>query len=796
MPAPSPRPATLPGVLRAAGPALAAGLGLAAGFAILAVLPVGTVSSLAWWVPTTVTVATAGAVVGGVVSLERGRAPDGDWAQFLGGALLTVAVLLGAAALATPGVLGRRGLGSDPSSAGAWLVLLALTTLAVAVAATPPADPDGRLRGERFRRAPLAAGGLAVLTGLVLVAAVLVFTPLLPELGSLRHPTVAGRVLEVVPLVAMEFPLVAWTRLRWRHPADPLAPWVQTFCVILLAAPACLLFAPPRGPAWYAGWAAIPISLEVLLIGLVFLTRTEGERRRQGTERIRRITTALRTAGDLDGLLDEVATAARDLTEADAAGIAWRGESEPATRLRAVVTATPARAIPLLEAAMRAAPQAIVGGEPATVASVRAPEAGSDSVSILPFHVVGHANAALLVLHGGRPELSSEAQETLKALAAFAALATQQACLLGELRGTLAALDEAVIVCDARGRVTSVNARGAALLPGCRPGLDLASYLGTLDWRDDHDRPVAAAGLPAVLTGRPLGPVGSPAPSAEVRLVGQQTDRVLAMEARPLPGDLGGTVAVFRDVTQQRELDRMKDDFVSTVSHELRTPLTSICGATALLRSGTIPVPESRQLLRIIDDEANRLHFLVEDLLALSRIDDESTEIRVAPVRVRPLLDEVVDAARAGEHHPITIAVSDTCALIPVDADRLRQVLVQLVGNAVKFSPSSSPIALRAWRAGDNAVFEVEDQGVGIPGAEREAIFQRFRRGPVAGSVRGAGTGIGLTVVRGLVGAMGGEVSVRAGAGGNGSIFRAVLPLSAGVPAPPGIAEPGGVRLG
>jgi len=787
----------LRGALRAVGPALATGLGLAAGLAVLAAIPLGAAHGIRWWIPSAVAVATVGAVVAAIVSLERGRAPDGDWAQFLGGALLTVAVLLGAAALVTPGVIGAGGIGSEPASAGAWLVILALTTLAVAVAATPPADPDGRLRGDMVRRAPLAAGGLAVLTGLALLAAVLVFTPLLPDLGSFGRPTLAGRVLEVIPLVAMEFPLVTWTRLRLRHPADPLAPWVQVFCVVLLAAPACLLLATPRTATWYAGWAAIPLSLEVLLLGLVFLTRTEGERRRMATERIRRITTALRTAGDLDRLLHEVATAARDLTECDAAGIAWQGETERTSRLRAVVADSPGRDVPLLEAAMRAAPQEVVGGEPATVAAVHTAESGADSVSILPFHVVGHADAALLVVHGGRPELSIEAQETLKALAAFAALATQQACLLGELRGTLAALDEAVVVCDARGRVTSVNERVTALLPGCRPGLDLASYLGTLDWRDERDRPVAAAGLPAVTQARAPDPLRSGADGvtgvSEARLVGHRADRLLAMEAHPLPGDLGGTVAVFRDVTQQRELDRMKDDFVSTVSHELRTPLTSICGAATMLRSGAVPPPEAAQLLRIIDDEASRLHLLVEDLLALSRIEDDSTEIRTGPVRVRPLLDQVVEASRARERHPVSVTVEDTCALIPVDPDRVFQVLVQLVGNAVKFSTEGAPIALRARRAGDTAIFEVEDRGPGIPAGEREAIFQRFRRGPVpaTGSVHGPGTGIGLTVVRGLVEAMGGRVSMQPGPSGTGSLFQAVLPISASTSATAVSAVPG-----
>ncbi len=789
------------GAVRAAGPALGAGLGVAAGFAVLAAIPLGAARGLVWWIPTSIAVATVGAVMAGVVSLERGRSPDGGWAQFLGGSLLTVAVLLGAAALVTPGILGARGIGAEPASAGAWLVLLALTTLAVAVAATPPADPDGHGRADVVRRAPVAAGGVAVITGLALLAAVLAFTPLLPNLGSFDRPTLAGRVLEVVPLVAMEFPLLTWTRLRWRHPADPLAPWVQTVCVILIAAPAGLLFATPRTPTWYAGWAAVPVSLEVLLLGLVFLSRAEGERRRQATERIRRITTALRTAGDLDRLLHEVATAARDLTESDAAGIAWQGEAERTTRLRAVVADAPTRTVPLLEAAMRAAPHAIVGGEPATVEAVGASASGADSVTILPFHVVGHADAALLVVHGGRPELGREAQETLRALAALAALATQQACLLGELRGTLAALDEAVVVCDARGRVTSINARGTVLLPGCRPGLDLATYLATLDWRDERDRPLAAADLPAVAAARAAA--GGPPDDGEtadhgVGLVGQHADHLLAMEAHRLPGDLGGTVAVFRDVTQQRELDRMKDDFVSTVSHELRTPLTSICGAATLLRSGTIPEAEEVQLLRIIDDEATRLHLLVEDLLALSRIEDDSTEIRLAPARVRPILDEAVQAVHARDRHPVSVTVEDTCALIPTDPDRLRQVLAQLVGNAVKFSPDGAPISVRAWRAGDTAVFEVEDRGTGIPEAERGAIFERFRRGPAppAGSVNGPGTGIGLTVVRGLVAAMGGAVSVHAGAEGFGSVFRAVLPISASAPAvatapPPG---PAGTR--
>lgn len=775
--------AALRGALRAAGPALAAGLAAAACLAALSVLPLGPASGLHPWVTTAVAVAAVTAAVTGIISLERGRDPDGAWAQFLGGALLTVAVLLGGAAILYPNLAAA---GAGPGPAAAWLVLLALTTLSVAVAATRAPDADRRGGGEGARRSPLAAGGVAILTGLILLAAVLVFAPLLPDLGTFAAPTLAGRILEVVPLVAVEFPLVAWTRVRLQRPADPLAPWVQVFCVVLLAAPATLLLAPSRVPTWYAGWAAIPLAVLVLLLGMVFLARSEGERRRRATERIRRITTALRAAGDLDGLLHEVASAARDLTEAEAAGISWQGEADRVPRLRAVVAANVPGAVPALEAAMAAAPQAVVGGEPATVAVARELHASAEPVSILPFHVAGHADAALLVAHRGRPELGEEAQETLRALAAFAALATQQACVLGELRGTLAALDEAVVVCDARGRVVSINDRGSEFLPGCRPGLDLAAYLGTLDWRDERGRPLAAATLPAVsLAGVGATPEMLAAPS-EARLVHRSVERLLAMEAHRLPGDLGGSVAVFRDVTRQRELDRMKDDFVSTVTHELRTPLTSICGAAAMLRSGTIPGPEANQLLRIIDDEANRLHLLVEDLLALARIEEESTEIRAVSVRVRPLLDEAVETTHATERHPVSVVVGDTCALLPVDPDRLRQILIQVVGNAVKFSPDGAPIDVRAWRAGDSAVFEVEDRGPGVPLEAREAIFQRFRRGPVppGASAPGRGTGIGLTVARGLVEAMGGHLTVDGAPGGAGSVFRAVLPISAGaVPA-------------
>ncbi len=764
---------------RDTGPAVAAGLATAGTLGALTLLPVRGTVTLNWWIPTMLVASTLAAATAGVFALDRTRSPEGGWARVLGVTCVVVAVLLLAALCLGPEALGALGAWRRAGTVAAWLTVAATAGMALALTGTPSRELSGGGAARAGGPSPVGLGALAVLGGAALAGIVVAAGPLLPRLGPWTQPTLAGHVLAILPLVALEFPLATWTRRRWRLPRDPLAPWIQVVGVVLLGFPAVLLFASPRSPVWYGGWATLPVGLQILVLALVFSARVEGDRRRGATQRLRRITAAIRSAGDLDPLLVEVAATALDLTEADAAGISWQNEGQPSMVLRAVAPGSADQALPALRAAVAMAPAAGVGGEPATLA-VHGDGQAEDlplAITVLPFHVVGHAEAALLVAHRGGRDVGADEQEVLRALAGFAALATQQACLVGELRGTLATLDEAVVVSDARGRVTAVNDAAHRILPGCEPGLLLDAFLGRLDWRGSTGEPVPASRLPAV---RALAPTAAETgqPLAEARLRSLEGERTLAMEANPLPGAVGGTVAVFRDITRQRELDQMKDAFVATASHELRTPLTSICGAAALLRSGAVPLGEGMDFLKIIDDEANRLHLLIEDLLALSRIEDAASELNITPVRVGALLEEVLEAVRPDAGHPVTVAVGEACALVPTDADPLRQVLVQLLDNAVKYSPGGKGVAVRVHREGDAAVFEIEDHGAGIRPEEMESVFERFYRGSAAGSGVGvAGTGLGLAVARGLTDALGGRLSLRS-TPGQGTTVTLVVPFA------------------
>ncbi|HUY60405.1 MAG TPA: histidine kinase dimerization/phospho-acceptor domain-containing protein, partial [Candidatus Dormibacteraeota bacterium] len=652
---------------RGTGPAIAAGLATAATLGALTLIPARGASALSWWIPTMLAASVLAAATAGVFALDRTRSPEGRWARILGVTCLVVAVLLLAALLLGPHMLGVLGPVRRAGTVAAWLAEAAVAGLALALTGTPPRDPSRAGAARPGGLSPAALGALAVLGGAALAGIAVAAGPLLPRLGPWSQPTLAGHVLAILPLVALEFPLATWTRRRWRQPRDPLAPWIQGVSVLLLGFPAVLLFAAPQSPVWYGGWATLPLGLQILVLALVFSARVEGDRRRGATQRLRRITAAIRSAGNLDPLLVEVAATALDLTEADAAGISWQNEGQPEMVLRAVAPGSADQALPALRAAVAMAPSAAVGGEPATLTVSGDPLTPDPPlvVTLLPFHVVGHAEAALLVAHRGGRDVGADEQEVLRALAGFAALATQQACLVGELRGTLATLDEAVVVSDARGRITAVNDAAHRILPGCEPGILLHAFLTGLDWRGADGEPITSGQLPAV---RALAPVdGEPAaaeagePLTEARLRGPDAERILAMDANPLPGAVGGTVAVFRDITGQRELDQMKDAFVATASHELRTPLTSICGAAALLRSGAIPLAEGMDFLKIIDDEANRLHLLVEDLLALSRIEDAASELNITPVRVGALLEEVLEAVRPDPAHPVSVEVGEAC---------------------------------------------------------------------------------------------------------------------------------------
>jgi PAS domain S-box-containing protein len=250
-------------------------------------------------------------------------------------------------------------------------------------------------------------------------------------------------------------------------------------------------------------------------------------------------------------------------------------------------------------------------------------------------------------------------------------------------------------------------------------------------------------------------------------------------------GAVSGRIFAFRDISADRQVEQMKSDFVSTVSHELRAPLTSIYGfAETLLRQDVMfGDDEKRTFLRYIAAESQRLTRIVDALLSVARLDTGDLEVSIAPTDVRSVVSEVVSEAEQvapSNGHRFVVDVPSEPLAAEADADKLRQVLVHLVDNAVKFSPAGGTVVVAARRRDDTVEFEVSDEGIGIPASEQDRIFRKFYRADAALARDAGGTGLGLFIVHGLVSAMGGRIRVESSEG-NGSTFQFELPAAQAV---------------
>jgi PAS domain S-box-containing protein len=252
----------------------------------------------------------------------------------------------------------------------------------------------------------------------------------------------------------------------------------------------------------------------------------------------------------------------------------------------------------------------------------------------------------------------------------------------------------------------------------------------------------------------------------------------------------GGTVYAFRDLTDVRRLEELKATFIATASHELRTPLAAVYGAAQTLLRHDFALDEGGRdrFVSLIADESERLGRIVNEILLASQLDAGRLDLEAEPFDSAELVDRVVEATRAyappGVH--VEGRVPDDLPLVEADRDKVRQVLVNLVENAMKYSPDGGRVELGVESHEENVLFHVRDEGLGIPSDEQGRVFEKFYRVDPHMTRGVGGTGLGLYICNELVGRMGGHIWLESKAG-EGSTFLFELPaapsITAGRPA-------------
>jgi two-component system phosphate regulon sensor histidine kinase PhoR len=332
---------------------------------------------------------------------------------------------------------------------------------------------------------------------------------------------------------------------------------------------------------------------------------------------------------------------------------------------------------------------------------------------------------------------------------------------------------EGVIAVDGHDHVVLMNERARAMFDlGAAPG-DREPILEVIRNADLHRvlRTSRAAGEGIVSRG-------------ELSLAGP-VERVLQVNAVPLrlgPDEVG-VVMVVHDVTELRRLERVRTEFVANVSHELRTPLTAVHGYLETLLGGALEEPEhARRFLEIVFRHTERLGRLLSDLTDLSNIELGKVTLRPAPVRLGEIVDSVfaINRPRADAGSvALSADIAPGAAVVHADLDRLVQILINLVDNAIKYTAPGGQVAVTARRDEDRVEIAVRDTGVGIPPADLPRITERFYRVDRARSRELGGTGLGLAIVKHLVIAHGGTLAIDS-APGQGTTVR--FTLAAGDP--------------
>src|ERR1044071_2676187 len=336
----------------------------------------------------------------------------------------------------------------------------------------------------------------------------------------------------------------------------------------------------------------------------------------------------------------------------------------------------------------------------------------------------------------------------------------------------LGAMEDGVLVVDARSRITLMNSTFQKLFDLRDPAVDVplveAVRHATLD------QLIAETLETGEATRSELSVTDS-------RTHSERHIEVSAVPIKRADDEMPGAVVLFHDITELKQVDQVRREFVANVSHELRTPLSILRGyIEVLLDEPETPREELARILSIMERHSKRLQRLVHDLLSLAQLESSGATLEVSAVRVDELFNNLIRDWKeklAAKNLKVIVDLTPEALTLHADGTRLEEVLYNLLDNAVKFSRENGEIHLRATRLGSDMVLSVSDNGLGIGKEHLSRIFDRFYRADKGRSRELGGTGLGLAIVKHIAQLHGGRVEAESDLG-KGTTIRVILPTN------------------
>lgn len=381
----------------------------------------------------------------------------------------------------------------------------------------------------------------------------------------------------------------------------------------------------------------------------------------------------------------------------------------------------------------------------------------------------GEPPSTFLINGGAGPHRIGLALETI-----FAQRQELERQIAGRESGTqtiLGAMQDGLLVVDARSRIMLMNRPFEKLFELRDPGVGVplieAVRHATLD----------ELIVETLRTGEVMR---SELSVADSRTHSERHIEVSAVPIKKADDEMSGAVVLFHDITELKQLDQIRREFVANVSHELRTPLSILRGyIEVLLDELETPREELARILSIMERHSKRLQRLVDDLLSLAQLESSRATLELSDVRIDELFNNLIRDWKeklAAKNLKVIVDLTPEAFTLHADGTRLEEVLYNLLDNAVKFSPENGQIHLRATHRGSDMVLSVADSGLGIGKEHLPRIFERFYRADKARSRELGGTGLGLAIVKHIAQLHGGRVEAESELG-RGTTIRVVLPL-------------------